>query len=169
MLEKRSNLWHTIVVTKVNIERKLEYIMAQASHSVTVPASQDKVWAFVSRLEKWATMVPGYKSHVQQDENTSIWTFEGNMKGLKKTVQLELKIVEFNEPSNIKFEFKGITENFSGSGQFTAEAEGNGTKMTGIVEAEAGGIAKVALNPMIKMLLPKVTTRLTEKIGRSIQ
>lgn len=153
----------------MNIERKLEYIMAQATHSVTVPVSQDKVWAFVSKLEKWATMVPGYKAHEQQDETTSIWTFEGNMKGLKKTVQLELKIVEFNEPSNIKFEFRGITENFSGSGQFTAEAEGNGTKMTGTVEAEAGGIAKVALNPMIKMLLPKVTERLTEKIGRSIK
>ena len=143
--------------------------MAQASHSVTVPASQDKVWSFVSRFEKWATMVPGYKAHEQQDENTSIWTFEGNMKGIKKTVQVELSIVEFNEPSEIKFTFKGITENFSGSGTFTTEADGNSTKMTGTVEAEAGGIAKVALNPMIKMLLPKVTTRLTEKIGRSIQ
>ena len=143
--------------------------MAQATHSVTVPVSQDKVWAFVSRLEKWATLVPGYKAHEQSDEFTSIWTFEGNMKGIKKTVQVELKIVEFNEPSDIKFEFKGITENFSGSGKFTAEADGSNTKMTGTVEAEAGGIAKVALNPMIKMLLPKVTERLTEKIARSIK
>lgn len=143
--------------------------MAHASHSVKVPVSQDKVWTFVSKIEKWATMVPGYKAHEQQDETTSLWTFEGNLKGIKKTVQLELKIVELQEPSNIKFEFKGITDNFSGSGQFTAVEEGNGTNMTGTVEAEAGGIAKVALNPIIKMLLPKVTERLTEKIGRSIQ
>ena len=143
--------------------------MAQASHSVTVPASQDKVWAFVSKIEKWATLVPGYKSHIQKDENTSLWTFEGNMKGITKKVEVEVTIVAFNEPNEIKFEFKGISDNFSGGGQFVAEAEGTGTKMTGTVEAEAGGIAKVALNPMIKMVLPKITTRLTEKIARTIQ
>lgn len=143
--------------------------MAQASHSVTVPVSVDQVWGFVSKVEKWATLVPAYKEFEQIDENKSIWTFEGNLKGIKKTVQVELNIVEFQEPNNIKFEFKGITENFSGSGQFQAEEQGSGTKMTGTVEAEAGGLAKVALNPIIKMLLPKVTTRLTEKIGRSIQ
>ena len=142
--------------------------MAQASHSVTVQASQDKVWAFVSKIEKWATLVPGYKSHIQKDENTSVWTFEGNMKGITKKVEVEVTIVAFNEPNEIKFEFKGISDNFSGGGQFVAEAEGAGTKMTGTVEAEAGGIAKVALNPMIKMVLPKITTRLTEKIARSI-
>lgn len=91
------------------------------------------------------------------------------MKGIKKTVQVELEIIELAEPNRIKFNFKGITENFSGSGEFVAEEEGNGTKMTGTVEAEAGGIAKVALNPMIKMLLPKVVERLTEKIGRTLQ
>ncbi|MFF5994194.1 SRPBCC family protein [Lysinibacillus sp. KU-BSD001] len=143
--------------------------MAQASHSVTVPVSVNQVWDFVSKIEKWATLVPAYKEHEQIDENKSVWTFEGNMKGLKKTVQIELNIVELSEPNNIKFEFKGITENFSGSGQFQAEAHSDGTKMTGTVEATAGGIAAVALNPMIKMVLPKVTTRLTEKIARTLQ
>jgi len=143
--------------------------MAQASHSVTVPVSVEKVWSFVSNIEKWATLVPGYASHEEKSETTSVWTFEGNMKGIKKTVQVELEIIELVEPNRIKFNFKGITENFSGSGEFVAVEEGNGTKMTGTVGAEAGGIAKVALNPMIKMLLPKVTERLTEKIGRTLQ
>lgn len=143
--------------------------MAQASHSVTVPVSVEKVWSFVSKIEKWATLVPGYASHEEKNATTSVWTFEGNMKGIKKTVQVELEIVELAEPNRIKFNFKGITENFSGNGEFVAVEEAGGTKMTGTVEAEAGGIAKVALNPMIKMVLPKVVERLTEKIGRTLQ
>lgn len=139
--------------------------MAQASHSVTVPVSQEKVWSFVSNIEKWAKLVPGYKEHKMIDDKKSVWTFEGNMKGISKTIEMELNIVEFVEPSNIKVEITGISDKFTGSGQFQAEPEGNGTKMTGTVEVNAG----ILLAPMIKMVLPKVTTRLTEKIGRTLQ
>ena len=41
--------------------------------------------------------------------------------------------------------------------------------MTGTVEVTAGGLSGAVLNPAIKVLLPKVTTRLTEKIARHIQ
>ena len=143
--------------------------MAQATHSVTVPVSVDTVWNFVSKIEKWATLVPAYKEHEQIDDKKSVWTFEGNMKGIKKTVKMELEIIEFSEPNNIKFTLTGLTENFKGSGQFQAEEVAGGTKMTGTVEATAGGISGAVLNPMIKMVLPKVTTRLTEKIARTIQ
>lgn len=143
--------------------------MAQASHTVTVPTNIENVWDFVSKIEQWATLVPAYKEHEQIDEKKSVWTFEGSMKGLKKTVQMELEIVEFNEPNNIKFTLKGLTDNFTGSGQFQAEEIAEGTKMTGTVEVNAGGISGAVLTPMIKMVLPKVTTRLTEKIARTIQ
>ena len=143
--------------------------MAQASHTVTVPTTVENVWDFVSKIEQWATLVPAYKEHEQIDENKSIWRFEGSMKGLKKTVQMELNIVEFNGPNNIKFTLKGLTDNFTGSGQFQAEEMANGTEMTGTVEVNAGGISGAVLTPMIKMVLPKMTTRLTEKIARTIQ
>lgn len=143
--------------------------MAQASHSIQIPVSQDKVWSFVSRIEKWATLVPAYKEHQAVDANTSNWTFEGNFKGLSKKVELEIKIVEVNEPNNIKFEIKGLSDNFKGGGEFKAEAKDGGTYMTATVEITAGGLSGAVLNPAIKMLLPKITTRLTEKIGRTIQ
>lgn len=139
--------------------------MAQASHSVVVPASQEKVWSFVSNIEKWAKLVPGYKEHKMINDKKSIWTFEGNMKGIKKTIEMELNIVEFVEPSNIKVDIVGLSDKFTGSGQFQAKPEGNSTNMTGTVEVNAG----ILLAPMIKMVLPKVTTRLTEKVGRTLQ
>ncbi|WP_042474499.1 CoxG family protein [Bacillus ndiopicus] len=143
--------------------------MAVASHSVTIPVPVEKVWNYVSKIEHWATMVPAYKEYEQIDEQKSIWTFEGSFKGLKKTVKMELNIIEFNEPSSIKFELKGLTDNFTGSGKFTAEGSADQTTMTGILEVNAGGLSGAVLTPVIKMVLPKVTTRLTEKIARQIK
>ena len=143
--------------------------MAQASHSVQIPVSQDKVWGFVSKIEKWATLVPAYKEHKEVDAQTSNWTFEGSFKGLSKKIEMEIKIVEVNEPTNIKFELKGLSDNFKGGGEFTAEPKDGGTYMTGTVEVTAGGLSGAVLTPAIKVLLPKVTTRLTEKIARTIQ
>mgnify|MGYP003470087976 FL=1 len=143
--------------------------MAQASHSVQIPVHQETVWAFVSKIEKWAVLVPAYKEHKEVDSQTSHWTFEGNFKGLTKKVELEIKIIEMNEPSQIKFEIKGLSDNFKGGGEFTAEPRDGGTYMTCKVEVTAGGLSGAVLNPAIKVLLPKVTTRLTEKIARHIQ
>lgn len=143
--------------------------MAQASHSVQIPVNQDKVWNFVSKIEKWATLVPAYKAHKEVDAQTSIWTFEGSFKGLTKKIEIEIKVVEINEPTNIKFEIKGLSDNFKGAGEFKAEPKDGGTYMTGVVEVTAGGLSGAVLNPAIKVLLPKVTTKLTEKIARHIQ
>ena len=142
--------------------------MAQASHSVQIPVAPEMVWEFVSKIEKWATLVPAYKEHKDIDDQTSVWIFEGSFKSIKKTVELEIKIVEFNEPSTIKFEINGLSDNFTGSGEFQSEAKDGGTLMTGTVNVTAGGLSGALLNPAIKVLLPKVTTRLTEKIGRKI-
>ncbi len=142
--------------------------MAIASHTVNIAAPVENVWAYVSQIENWATMVPAYKEHEQIDEQKSIWTFEGNFKGLKKTVKMELNVTEFDEPSIIRFEIKGLTDNFTGSGRFTAEETAGQTTMTGTVEVNAGGLSGAMLSPVIKMVLPKVTTRLTEKIARQI-
>jgi len=143
--------------------------MAIASHSVIIPTPVENVWEYVSQLENWATMVPAYKEHEKIDEQKSVWTFEGNFKGFKKTVKMELNVTEFQEPSIIRFEIKGLTDNFTGSGKFTAEETAGQTTMTGTIEVNAGGLTGAVLTPVIKMVLPKVTTRLTEKIARQIK
>ena len=153
----------------MKIEKKVVKRMAIASHSVNISASVENVWEYVSHIENWATLVPAYKEHEQIDEQKSVWTFEGNFKGLKKTVKMELDITEFHAPSTIRFELKGLTDNFTGSGQFTAEETAGQTTMTGTVEVNAGGLSGAVLSPVLKMVLPKVTVRLTEKIARQIK
>ena len=61
------------------------------------------------------------------------------MKGIKKTIQAQVDITEWNEPSNIKFELKGLSDNFTGSGHFTAEDVDGKTTMTCKVERQCRG------------------------------
>ncbi len=143
--------------------------MAIASQSVIIPASVENVWEYVSHIENWATLVPAYNEHEQIDKQKSVWTFEGNVKGFKKIVKMELNVTEFHAPSIIRFEIKGLTDNFSGSGKFTAEETTGQTTMTGTIEVNAGGLTGAVLTPVIKMVLPKVTTRLTEKIAHQVK
>ena len=142
--------------------------MATGTHTVDIPVDVQAVWDYVSDLEKWATTVPAYKEHEIINDKQSIWTFEGSVKGIKKTIQAQVDITEWNEPSNIKFELKGLSDNFTGSGQFTAE-DGNGkTTMTCTVNVHAGGLTGAVLTPIIKWAVPKVASRLTESIARKI-
>jgi carbon monoxide dehydrogenase subunit G len=142
--------------------------MATGTHTVVIPVDVQAVWDYVSDLEKWATAVPAYKEHEIINEKQSNWTFEGSMKGIKKTIQARVDITEWNEPSNIKFEIQGLSDNFTGSGHFMAEDASGQTNMTCKVEVHAGGLSGAVLTPIIKWAVPKVTSRLTESIALKI-
>lgn len=58
--------------------------MATASHAVEIPLPATEVWDFVSNMEKWATLVPGYREHEIINDRQSTWTFAGNVGVLKK-------------------------------------------------------------------------------------
>jgi carbon monoxide dehydrogenase subunit G len=143
-------------------------MMATGTHTVEIPIDVQAVWNYVSDLEKWATTVPAYKEHEIINDNQSIWTFEGNVKGIKKIIQAQVDITERNEPSNIRFELKGLSDNFTGSGHFTAEDINGKTTMTCTVQVIASGLSGAVLTPIIKWAVPKVASRLTESIARKI-
>src|SRR5690606_23599152 len=142
--------------------------MATGTHTVVVPVDVQAVWDYLSDFERWAKTVPAYKEHEIINDTQSIWTFEGKVKGIKKTIRAQVDITEWNEPSNIKFEIKGLSDNFTGSGHFTAEDLNGKTSMTGTVEVNAGGLSNAVLTPIIKWAVPKVASRLTESLARKI-
>ncbi|MGE7688038.1 CoxG family protein [Lysinibacillus sp. NPDC097214] len=144
--------------------------MATGTHMVEVPVGIENVWDFVSDMEKWAKLVPGYNAHEMIDEKNSTWTFKGNVGVLKKTVQVEIAILEWAAPSKVTFELKGISDNFSGNGYFLAESiDAENTKMTGFLEVTAGGLAGPVLNPIFKPIVPKATQMLTDRVANKIK
>lgn len=143
--------------------------MATASHTTTVKASQQEVWAFVSDMEKWAKLVPGYRKHEMLNDKQSTWTFAGNVGILKKSVEVQIDITGWEEPSKISFNLTGLSDKFTGSGYFEAKEQGDSTEMTGHLEIKAGGLAAAVLNPVFSAVLPKATTMLTERVANKIQ
>ncbi len=144
--------------------------MATASHTVEVQASQQDVWEFVSQMEKWATLVPGYREHQIINEKQSTWTFAGNVGALKKEVKIQIDIIDFEEPSKINFELTGLSDKFTGNGYFEdVVVDANKTQMTGHLEIKAGGLAAPILNPIFTAVLPKATSVLTNRVANKIQ
>ncbi|MBQ0138722.1 MAG: SRPBCC family protein [Kurthia sp.] len=144
--------------------------MATASHTTTVKQNQQDVWSFVSDMEKWAKLVPGYRQHEMMNEKQSKWTFAGNVGILKKSVEVQIDITNWQEPSKIEFDLTGLTDKFTGSGYFEAKViDEQTTEMTGHLEIKAGGIASAVLNPIFSAVLPKATTMLTERVANKIQ
>ncbi|GED20581.1 CoxG family protein [Kurthia gibsonii] len=144
--------------------------MATATHTTTVKAGQQQVWAFVSDMEKWAKLVPGYRNHEMINEKQSKWIFAGNVGVLKKSVEVQIDIINWEEPSKISFDLTGLTDKFTGSGYFTAkEIDAQNTEMSGFLEIKAGGIAAPVLNPIFSAVLPKATSMLTERVANKIQ
>lgn len=144
--------------------------MATASHTSIVKANQQEVWSFVSDMEKWAKLVPGYRQHEMLNDKQSKWTFAGNAGILKKSVDIQIEITDWQEPSKISFDLIGLSDKFTGSGYFEAkEIDAQTTEMTGHLEIKAGGITSAVLNPIFAAVLPKATTMLTERVANKIQ
>lgn len=145
-------------------------IMATGTHSVEVPVSQQKVWDFVSDMEKWAKLVPGYSGHEMISDTRSTWTFKGNVSVIKKTVEVQIDILEWNEPEKVTFQLTGLSDKFSGTGYFIAEPiDATHTKMTGHLDVKAEGLASAVLNPVLKPVLPKATQVLTDRVANALK
>lgn len=144
--------------------------MAAASHTSSVRVSQQEVWTFVSDMEKWAKLVPGYRHHEMLNDKQSKWTFAGNAGILKKSVEVQINITDWQEPSKISFDLIGLSDKFTGSGYFEATVfDENMTEITGHLEIKAGGISSALLNPIFTAVLPKATTMLTERVANKIK
>ncbi|RNB56866.1 SRPBCC family protein [Brevibacillus gelatini] len=140
--------------------------MPQGIHDIELPLPIGTVWKFVSVLENWVPLVPGYISHEVIDERRVTWTFTGDIGIMKKEINLQVDITEWNEPTEVKFTLTGINENFSGEGYFQAEALGEArTKMTGFLDITAKGLKAPMVNSILKSHVPQLTTDLAEAVA----
>lgn len=144
--------------------------MAATTYKTNIPVEQAKVWAFVSDIEKWARLVPGYRKHEMKSDKQSVWTFGGTVAGMTKMVDAQVDITEWNEPSKIGFELQGLSDKFTGAGYFEANAiSANETEMVMHLEVKAGGVAGVALNPIFKLALPTAAEKLGGRVVAQIK
>lgn len=129
----------------------------------------EEVWDFVSSINNWAPLVPGYITHDIISDNESTWEFKGDLGFMKKTVKLKVDITEWREPNLVTFDLSGTSDNFKGDGYFEAEKiDENKTKMTGSLNITAGGAMGPMINSILKSFVPKTAEQLTIAVAEEI-
>ncbi|MGG3801579.1 CoxG family protein [Metabacillus fastidiosus] len=144
--------------------------MPSYTYEVKVSAPIHSVWSFVSDINNWAPLVPGYIEHEILDDKASTWKFKADMGIIKKKVHLRVDITNWMEPSEVTFNLTGINEKFSGEGYFKArQLQNSQTIMTGCLSITAEGTMAKMVNSMLKTSLPEMTMELTEAVAKKIE
>ncbi|MCM3638859.1 SRPBCC family protein [Sporosarcina luteola] len=143
--------------------------MPSGTHTTELDIPIEKVWDFVSDMNRWAPLVPGYIEHEILNDKQSTWTFKGDIGIMQKTVKLQIDITEWSEPSLVTFDLTGLNENFAGNGYFKAVAISDSkTEMIGNLDITAKGVMGPMVNAILKSFVPKTAADLTRAIAEEI-
>ncbi|MYL45869.1 SRPBCC family protein [Virgibacillus halodenitrificans] len=141
--------------------------MPSGIHQLCMKVPIETTWKFISDMDNWAPLVPGYLSHKILNEKQSIWKLKGESGLIQKTVTLRIDIEEWREPNSVTFNLTGISENVVGKGYFKAkEVDTITTEMTGHLSIAAKGVMAPMINSILKSIVPKTTKGLTESVAK---
>jgi hypothetical protein len=96
--------------------------MPETTCSRSLDAEPVRVWDYVKDMDNWAHFIMGYQHHEVIDDRRSTWTLKGEAGVLARTVTFDVDIVEWVEPSRVRFTLTGVTERMDGGGEFTVGA-----------------------------------------------
>ncbi len=136
-----------------------------------VNAPMDKVWGFVSVMEKWAPFLKGYQKHEVINDKESVWILKGDVGVLSRTVEMKVNITNWDDDNKkVEFTIDGVNEKASGGGTFTAVANsGNETELGFKLEINAGGMIGPVVNVLLKPMLKPVAKEMADKIKDAIE
>ena len=141
--------------------------MPQATHTVTVNAAPNAAWDFLKEYENWAPLIPGYIAHEVQGDKQFTWIFLADLGFTKQTIKLAVTVVDLVEPTDVKFDLKGISDNFNGNGYFKIVGDSE-AEVTGSLDLAAGGMMGMMINSVLENFVPKATKEFTESIQTKI-
>ncbi|PAD66782.1 carbon monoxide dehydrogenase [Bacillus sp. 7586-K] len=144
--------------------------MANNLYKVKAELPIKAIWNFVSIMDNWAPLVPGYIEHTIINESESTWTFKTDLGLIKKKIQLKVDITEWIEPEKVTFKLTGINEKISGNGYFEAKAsDQEGTFITGYLEIIPEGAMAKMIQSKLKKNLSEMTKEMTDAIIEKIK
>ncbi|MGM8213288.1 CoxG family protein [Virgibacillus sp. W0430] len=160
----------TLHIPHLYLKIKEVFTIPSGIHETNVDVSLQRVWTFVSNIDLWAPLAPGYRAHEVISNRQSTWCFTGDVGFIQKEMHLNVHIKEWNEPSKITFELCGLNENIIGDGYFKAKKlHASKTKITGFVNMRAYGLKGPMINPVLKAIVPKMTQQLTIAVANKIR
>lgn len=144
--------------------------MPSGTHHEELNVPIIKVWDFVSDMNNWAPLVPGYINHKILNDRESYWEFYGDIGIMRRKIKLHVTITKWEKPSKVTFDLKGENEKFTGSGYFEGIAlDGAKTEMTGNLDITATGLKAPVINPVLTSFVPKTAKDLTKAVANKIK
>ena len=139
--------------------------MPSELYKVEVNLPIHSIWNFVSDMNNWAPLLPGYIEHEILNERESTWKFKSDLGIIKKKIHLKVDITSWVEPTEVTFNLTGINEKIIGKGYFkTKEIAEKKTLMTGYLDITFEGAMAKIINSKLKKNLTDMTKELTEAI-----
>jgi len=129
----------------------------------------ENIWLFISDMDNWAPLVPGYRGHEKKSERQSIWKLHGEVGKMQKTVHFTVNILEWKEPNIIRFNMSGLNNICIGEGSF--EATELTKAKTGIIlhlHFKVKGKMGAMFNPILKKVVPRVEKQFTKDVTTKI-
>ena len=142
--------------------------MPRALHNGEIALNDEVVWEFLKDYNNWAPLVSGYIGHDVQSDSQFTWIFSADLGFTKKTIKLQVDISELVSPTDVKFQLKGLSDNFSGNGYFKTAAKAEATEITGCLDLSAGGMMGMMINSVLESFMPKMTKELIEAISSKL-
>ncbi|WP_226666570.1 CoxG family protein [Metabacillus litoralis] len=144
--------------------------MPSELHQIRVSLPIRSIWNFVSVMDNWAPLVPGYIDHETINNTDSIWTFKSDFGLIKKKVELRVEITKWEEPNKVTFNLYGLNEKISGHGYFLAEEiSSQETLMNGFLDLSSEAAMSKMINAKLKKNIKEMTQDLTKSIASKIQ
>lgn len=144
--------------------------MPSGMHQAVINLPIARIWEFVADIDNWAPLMPGYITHERINERQLTWEFHSDIALVKKKISMLVEIQEWIEPVKVAFTLKGLNEQFTGYGYFTAKPiQEDQTKMTGYLDIHAEGIMGKVMNKILKTSLPKTAEALTAAIAEKMK
>lgn len=144
--------------------------MIEAEHSLLIDAGIDGVWDYVQDIRKWAVLFPGCRECVVIDANDSRWTIKVGAGGLVKTVNVLVRVDQWDGPERVNFSFRLEGEPVEGSGAYVAtRTSGKQTRISLKMCVQGGGPMAPMWEAVSKPLLPQMAKSFAGRLKAEIE
>lgn len=144
--------------------------MIETEQSIAIGVGIDAVWTYVSDLQRWAAIMPGYREFEPIDADDSRWVLKVGVGGLVRTVKVLVHVERWDGPGRVDFAYRLEGDPVQGSGAYTARALGpHETEITLKVQVVGGGPMAPMWEAMGGPLLPQFARSFAEQLKAKIE
>jgi carbon monoxide dehydrogenase subunit G len=144
--------------------------MIEVEQSVPVNVAIGAVWHYVKDMQKWASMMPGYRECTVIDATDSRWTLKVGVGGLVRTVNVLVHVEEWIEPERVNFSYKLEGDPVQGSGSYSASRKRDQeTDVALRIRVVGSGPMAPMWEAMSRPLLPQLAKSFAEKLKVEIE